>query len=52
MSSEQHPPDAPDEDDHEQTEESFPRMQAEKQKVKTKLENGEGIGWDGQSLRG
>ncbi|WP_249361494.1 hydantoinase B/oxoprolinase family protein [Haloterrigena sp. H1] len=51
MSSEQHPSDASGEKEYEQSEESFPRMQEEKRKVQTKLENGEGIGWEGQSLR-
>ena len=52
MSSEKQPPDASEEEEYEESEENFPRMQEEKRKVQTKLENGEGIGWDGQDLRG
>jgi acetone carboxylase alpha subunit len=52
MSSEKHPPDASEDEEHGRTEENFPRMHEEKEKVQKKLENGEGIGWDGQSLRG
>ena len=34
-----------------QTEESFPRMREEKQLVRERLSSGQGIGWDGKTLR-
>ena len=52
MSSEDHPSDGSGEEQHGQSEENFPLMRDEQQKVRAKLDNGEGIGWDGQSLRG
>ncbi|ERG90259.1 MAG: N-methylhydantoinase B/acetone carboxylase, alpha subunit [Haloquadratum walsbyi J07HQW1] len=50
MSSEEHPSDGTGDEQH--SEENFPLMQEEQRKVRTKLQNNEGIGWDGQSLRG
>jgi acetone carboxylase, alpha subunit (EC 6.4.1.6) len=50
MSSEEHPSDGAGDEQH--SEENFPLMQEEQRKVRTKLQNNEGIGWDGQSLRG
>jgi N-methylhydantoinase B/acetone carboxylase, alpha subunit len=52
MSSEEHASDGSAEEQHGQSEESFPLMQEEQRKVRTKLQNGEGIAWGGQSLRG
>jgi acetone carboxylase alpha subunit len=34
-----------------QTEENYPRMRREKEAVHEKTQRGEGIGWDGQTLR-
>ena len=50
MSSEEHPSDGTGDEQH--SGENFPLMQEEQRKVRTKLQNDEGIGWDGQSLRG
>ncbi len=50
MSSEEHPSDGAGDEQH--SGENFPLMQEEQRKVRTKLQNNEGIGWDGQSLRG
>jgi len=50
MSSEEHPSDGAGDEQH--SGENFPLMQEEQRKVRTKLQKNEGIGWDGQSLRG